>query len=201
MERLTINLQEGEKVFFTSDLHFGHDNIIKFCGRHYVDVKEMNRDLTERWNSRISDRDYVFVLGDFIWSKSRHDTRRYISRLDGRIHLLLGNHDKRSQYELCGEMINILDDIVELEILEDGKEPVVFTLCHYPLTTYSHINNKNHYHLFGHIHSQPGSILGEFNSPIRINPVGCCMDVGVDRHAMFPVTHREILKEIEEYWR
>ena len=53
------------KIFITADLHLGHANIIRYCGRPYRDVNEMNEDLIRRWNSVVSDNDRVFFLGDF----------------------------------------------------------------------------------------------------------------------------------------
>ena len=54
-----------EKIFMIADTHFGDENIIKFEGRPFKSVKEMNQTMIENWNSVVSDEDTVFVLGDF----------------------------------------------------------------------------------------------------------------------------------------
>ena len=53
------------RIFLTADLHLGHANIIRYCGRPYRDINEMNEDLIRRWNSVVTDNDRVFFLGDF----------------------------------------------------------------------------------------------------------------------------------------
>lgn len=86
---------DPEHTFFTSDTHFGHANIINLCNRPFKDVNHMNDMLVENWNSVVSDDDTVFHLGDFalggsaVWSN-------VLSRLKGKIYLILGNHDRKN---------------------------------------------------------------------------------------------------------
>lgn len=54
-----------DDIWFTSDTHFGHANIIKYCNRPYKDTEEMNADLIKRWNSTVGKDDLVWHLGDF----------------------------------------------------------------------------------------------------------------------------------------
>src|SRR5690606_36562794 len=56
---------DANRVWFTSDHHFGHANIIKFCNRPYADADEMDRALVEKWNDVVGPDDMVFHLGDF----------------------------------------------------------------------------------------------------------------------------------------
>ena len=55
------------KTFFTSDLHFGHENVIKFDERPFNSVEEMDEELIKRWNNKVGKGDIVYVLGDLIW--------------------------------------------------------------------------------------------------------------------------------------
>ena len=54
-------------IFVTSDLHFGHANVIKFDNRPFQNVEEMDRALIALWNETVSKRDTVYILGDFSW--------------------------------------------------------------------------------------------------------------------------------------
>ena len=80
------------KVFFTSDLHFGHANVIRFDGRPFETVEEMNEELIRRWNAKVDKGDLVYVLGDMIWRMQ--DCASVIRRLNGQIILIKGNHDR-----------------------------------------------------------------------------------------------------------
>ena len=61
------------KVFFTSDLHFGHANVITFDKRPFTTVEEMDAELIKRWNNKVGTGDLVYVLGDMIWKSSNND--------------------------------------------------------------------------------------------------------------------------------
>ena len=81
-----------DKVWFTSDLHFWHKNICKYCNRPYETIEEMNEAIIANWNSVIKEDDVVFVLGDLGFcgiEKLRH----LMSQLKGKIFLIQGNHD------------------------------------------------------------------------------------------------------------
>ena len=57
-------------IWFTSDLHLGHGNIIKYCNRPFKDIEHMNRALIDNWNSRVKLNDVVFHVGDFCFKNS-----------------------------------------------------------------------------------------------------------------------------------
>jgi calcineurin-like phosphoesterase family protein len=77
--------------FFTSDHHFGHANVIKYCARPFADVDEMNEALVANWNATVGPEDEVFYLGDFSLNKTA--LLEFAPRLQGRKHLIVGNHD------------------------------------------------------------------------------------------------------------
>ncbi len=80
------------KIFITSDLHLGHENIIKYCNRPYSNVHDMNEDLIKKWNNTVSDNDRVFFLGDFGLG-SRDEVIEWGQVLQGRKVMIYGNHD------------------------------------------------------------------------------------------------------------
>lgn len=61
---MQTTFENGNNIFFSSDLHFGHKNIIKYCTRPFESVEEMNKKLIENWNSVVTNDDTVFFLGD-----------------------------------------------------------------------------------------------------------------------------------------
>lgn len=83
---------DGDKVFFTSDTHFNHANIIDFCKRPFGSVEEMNEALIANWNRVVSKDDIIFHLGDFCFGGSEV-WNSILDRLNGKIYLILGNHD------------------------------------------------------------------------------------------------------------
>jgi calcineurin-like phosphoesterase family protein len=81
--------------FFIADPHFGHANIVIYCGRPFKDVDEMDRVIIENWNSTVKSEDTIFILGDFSWGNSDR-ILQYINALSGRKILVAGNHDQRT---------------------------------------------------------------------------------------------------------
>ena len=78
--------------FFIADTHFGHTNVIKHCDRPVLDVIEMEKAFISDWNSRVSNTDRVFVLGDFSFY-DWYETQAVLRRLNGQKFLVKGNHD------------------------------------------------------------------------------------------------------------
>lgn len=145
-------IMSDRKIFFTSDLHFGHENVIRFDNRPFETVEEMDAELIRRWNEKVGKGDLVYVLGDMIW-KTRNDTAEaLIKSLNGQIILIKGNHDRflhnaKAKNALAG--VKDYDDICVK--LEDGTERRVI-LSHYYMPFY----NGHRYqgiHLHGHSHN------------------------------------------------
>ena len=80
-------------VWFTADLHLGHENIIRYCDRPFGSVDEMDRALIERWNEVVEPTDEVWVLGDVALGPIAQ-TLPLVGELHGRKLLLSGNHDR-----------------------------------------------------------------------------------------------------------
>ena len=81
------------KIYFTSDMHFGHANIIEFTKtRKFNSVEDMNEELIRRWNSVVHKEDLVYHVGDFAF-RSNNSARQWEERLNGTIVHIEGNHD------------------------------------------------------------------------------------------------------------
>ena len=184
-----------QKIFFTSDLHFGHENVLKMDNRPFKTVDEMDAELIKRWNKKVGKGDLVYVLGDFIWKTKSDEAQKIIKSLNGQIILIKGNHDRflhnsASKKALAG--IKYYDDICVT--LEDGT-PLRCILSHYFIPMY--IGHRyNAIHLHGHSHNteearEEERIIKDLNEKgynLKIYNVGCMY------WNYEPVTLDEILK-------
>lgn len=82
-----------KKRWFTSDLHFDHRNVIEYCNRPYASVSEMNKAIIKQWNSQVGPDDVVWVLGDFGINKRKVFDKNLVGKLNGELHIIVGNHD------------------------------------------------------------------------------------------------------------
>jgi len=100
------------KVFAISDLHFGHQNIIRFCNRPFRDSETMDTYLIDRWNAVVGDDDVTKVVGDFAMGPPATDgfIAGKLGLLNGEIHIVPGNHDQPvSKYGQSG-IVKIVED-------------------------------------------------------------------------------------------
>jgi len=201
MNKIHIELEESQKVWFTSDLHFGHNNICKptFANRPWEDAKEMGPALISNWNEKVGDDDIAFILGDVFWFNNSQSIKRVLSKLKGKdIYIIAGNHDDFTAYHrVTDERIHLLGDIVTVWITNYDKSLPGHTkeviLCHYPLATYAH-KDRGALQFFGHIHSGERAnnkidIIGQDLHIAEKQQV----DVGCDNWNYSPVEFRELL--------
>ena len=183
-----IKFDSGKNIFFTSDSHFGHSNIIQFCNRPFANVEEMNEALIENWNSVVGPDDIVFHLGDFAWGGSQV-WNSILDRLNGHIYLSVGNHDEKNMRP--GYMSKFAHVSYQMHI---NIENTSIYLNHYPFLTYGGIyRSEPVWQLFGHVHSRNGL------SGADTWRLGCLLptqyDVGVDNNNYTPVSFDKV-KEI-----
>lgn len=134
-------MKKDNKIFVISDLHLGHKNIINICNRPFKNVDEMDDEIIKRWNNIVKKDDLVYVLGDF--SFHNKNIEMYLSKLNGYIVLIKGNHDKYIKHE---KIIKTYD-YLEIEV-----ENVKYILSHYPIIAWNG-QYRNSIHLYGHVHS------------------------------------------------
>ena len=177
-----------DKLWFTSDTHFYHENIIKYCNRPFENVVEMNAKLIYNWNKVVKYDDDIIIAGDFIHSGNLSLIHDIINYLNGDKWLCYGNHDYQNRLER-DEISNrfnyhcwdAMDFQVEDPELEDGF--MKFHINHYPCEFWT----RGAVHLHGHIHS------GKLSSPNEIckfNPLR--YDIGVDNNDFKPISYEEI---------
>lgn len=132
-------------IYFTSDTHFGHKNIIRFCDRPFSSVEEMDEALVSNWNNRVKSNDTVYILGDMFFRSVNAES--ILKRLKGKKRLIKGNHDGSwmTKFDYTKYFVSI-DNFLETM---DGIHS--FTLCHYPMLTWKHPNKS--FMIHGHIHN------------------------------------------------
>ena len=178
-----------DNIWFTSDTHFYHQNIIRFCHRPFANVDEMNEELIRRWNETVPPDGIVFHLGDVCTGKSGN-WEKVLPRLNGRINLILGNHDMK--YLNKGFMGRFDFVVQQMAISVDGQRIV---LNHYPFLCYGGAY-RNIWQLFGHVHSGPVPNNG-LDTPRLGMLFPLQYDVGVDNNGYRPVSFPEIKARIE----
>ncbi len=176
-------------VYFTSDLHLGHENVIKLCNRPFDSVEEMDEALIRNWNRKVTNGDTVYVLGDLIY-KSKKPPEEYLRQLKGKKHLIVGNHD-RSWYSKC-QLDSFFLSVNNLLYMTDGKRQ--YTLCHYPMMSWPHMARC--YMVFGHIH---GNTDAEYWPLIQRSDL--MLNAGVDVNDFEPVTFDEMLNNNTRFKR
>jgi len=182
-----------ENVWFTSDSHFGHANIIKYCNRPWnsgkggdgelvvaeKDVYAMNEAIIANWNSVIGKDDVVWHLGDFALG-NRARIPEYVSRLNGHKRLVLGNHDffhvDKSKFK------SVVDFYEEAGFEEVYAHPILLNdfviLSHEPLM----FVKDPFFNIYGHVHDNENYKTFSKN--------GCC--VCVEKHDYMPVSWKTI---------
>jgi len=175
-------MKNEKQIWFTSDTHFGHANVIRFNNRPFKDVEQMDAMLIKNWNSVVSYQDDVYHLGDFSLTSAERSLR-ILEQLNGNIHLIKGNHEKSVlEKSFTRDKFCWIKDYYELKVedpsAKGGRQSIV--LLHYAMKVW----NKSHHgswHLYGHSH---GSLPDDINS--------LSFDVGVDSHDYFPISYEDV---------
>lgn len=132
-----------QNIFLISDLHLFHRNIIDFENRPFNSVNDMHDYIIKQWNSRVTSKDKVFILGDLTFGK-KEPTGAIIERLNGKIYLIKGNHDNKSNqwYRDIG-----IDEVSEFPVLINNY----YMLTHEPML---YLKDPT-INCFGHVHGSP----------------------------------------------
>ena len=135
--------------WITSDLHFGHANIMKFCPvtrAGFTDVKHMNEVMIQEWNRDVKPEDEVFILGDFAFLPAK-DAVAVLRRLNGTKILVEGNHDRKllNDPSFRREFKEVHQ---YLRYNHDGHTICMF---HYPIAEFDQMH-RGAIHFHGHLH-------------------------------------------------
>jgi calcineurin-like phosphoesterase family protein len=171
-----------KNIWFTSDLHLGHANIIKHCSRPFPDVDTMNLQLIQRWNEVVQEEDDVYLLGDVGFGNAKN-LLVLIQSLKGQIFLIRGNHDEGLIKGELAKRFTWIKDRYELRIKDPSvpRGEIFIILDHYPLLAWNRSYHKS-WHLHGHSH-------GSYNT---VNEKTMRLDVGVDSWNYAPVSLEQL---------
>ena len=165
-----------DKIWVTSDTHFGHTNIIKYCNRPYSNVAEMDNALITNINSLVAQEDTLIHAGDFCFG-DYNAIINYRKRINCQnIHLVLGNHDRMIKANRF-RLENIFKTVDDYRVIKVGNQ--IYIINHYPIDIERSQEKQVHMlkliancgakYLFGHTHkSEP-------------------YNIGVDAHNYFPI--------------
>ena len=178
-----------DQVWFTSDTHFGHENIIRFCNRPFRNAEEMNAELIRRWREVIPVDGTVFHLGDFAHGSSRL-WNDILNALPGRKYLILGNHDMKA---IRQGFMNHFELVTQQTTIRVDGQAIV--LNHNPFLCYGG-SYRDVWQLFGHVHSGPASHTGLDHPRLKmLFPLQ--YDVGVDNNDFRPISFVQVKAKIE----
>lgn len=173
-------------IYLSSDLHFGHDRSFIYTPRGFSSVQENDEIIVERFNSIVRPDDDLYLLGDLMLGDNEHGLE-YLSQLNGKLHILWGNHDTDVRKKLYEALPNITEIMGYAGMLKYHKWR--FYLSHYPTITdnlddvskpWQQVKN-----LYGHTHQRTNF----YND----NPL--MYHVGVDSHNCYPVSIDQVIED------
>ena len=186
-KRMIFTEEQAQNIYFVSDTHFNHKNIIKYCKRPFKNIEENDTELIRRWNEKVPKDGIVFHLGDVAFGDP-DKVDKILEQLNGTIYLVIGNHDWRRvvnnhkwRFELMTQQIN----------MKIGKRHVI--LNHYPMLCFSGAwrGEDATYQLFGHVHTSPYTDEGLDQQRLKMLFTSQ-YDVGVDNNNFTPVSWKEV---------
>jgi len=191
--------------WWTSDLHFGHSNVIEYCKRPYRSVSEMDRDLIERWNRVVSPKDYVVFLGDWCLHQRYFATMAQLNF--AHLFFVAGNHDRTNHLgnmlATDPDMMHLVDKVTIYDhlVVEIGDRE--FYAVHRPIRAIDSMPT-----LCGHVHEKwmflpPGTEIGEHSrheDKVTKKLTQPVLNVGCDQHNYTPISDEQILEFFDEYY-
>lgn len=170
---------ETQNIFFISDLHVGHANVIRYDGRPFKDTDEMHGELIKRWNSVVGDDDTVYFLGDLSFAASGL-TKWFAYSLKGKIWAIAGNHDSVDKLRSLGRFEGVHEYGTEIGVKDEdslasrgtqGYQKIV--MSHYPILSWNN-SHRGSFHLHGHCHGGLVRTMPDYYKR-KVMDVGCNM--------------------------
>ena len=178
----------ADKIFVTSDLHFNHDKEFVYKPRGFNTVEEMNTAIINNWNSIIDNEDDIYVLGDLMLGDNEKGLE-CIKQLNGRLHIILGNHDTAVREQIYTEQCDNVIEVKYATIIKYRKYH--FYLSHYPTMTANFDSDSLHnclINLYGHTHQKTNFY----------NEMPFIYHIGLDSHNNTPVLLDDAIEDMKK---
>lgn len=169
-------------IFYTADLHFHYKPFLP--GRPFASVEEMDEAMIRLWNETVTDRDTVYVVGD-VGYNGGYVPRDALGRLQGRKHLIRGNHD--TGFENAPKLFDYFETVTDFNEIDDGETHIL--LCHYPI-----LYRKRGYMIHGHLHQARGPEYDILRQMPRM------LNAGVDVNFYRPVTLAQLVENNRAFY-
>lgn len=169
-------------IYYISDLHFGHRNVIGMDGRPFETIEEMDETLIRLWNERVTDEDDVYIVGDFAY-RNGNTAVWYLRQLKGRKHLIIGNHDGNTLADT--KAMAYFSAVEKMLKIEDNGRSVC--LCHFPVAQWDG-KRRGGYHVHGHLHIRRDEVYEFMSRFDRALNAGCMLN------GYRPVTLEELME-------
>lgn len=193
---MKLNLNKGQRLFFTSDTHYNHANICSATTkwnnpvtcREFKTLEHMNSHLVGNINEVVGQDDILFHLGDWSFGGFEQIEKFREQIVCKNVHLITGNHDHHieNNHEGCQNLFSSVNKYLNLIVKYNVGTPLMgearFALMHFPLASWDNMA-RGAIHLHGHVHFNPNMRLQE----------GKMMDVGVDGNMLYPIDMSEVL--------
>ncbi len=194
--KIKVDVSDGKNIFFISDFHLWHKNVIGFDNRPFLDeagnpdVLAMHQTIIKNWNDTVGDNDIVFYLGDLVFGRKEW-ANSVIFALRGKIHYIIGNHDKYNDV-VDYKRFESVNDYVDLNIDGDPEHPNEhFVLMHYPIYSWNRMHHGSS-HIHGHSHGNLHH--GESADYYKNRRV---IDVGCNVINYTPISYKEIISRFK----
>jgi calcineurin-like phosphoesterase family protein len=169
-------------IWFTSDTHLSHRNIIQYCNRPDQTVLDMDKRIINNWNKVVRKDDIIYHLGDFSFCNKKNEVEELLRQLNGQKHLIVGNHDRDETQKAKGW--GTVSPLKMIKIKYKDKKGIDryqdITLCHYAMKVWKN-SGRGSWQLYGHSH---GTLPDDPNS--------FQMDVGVDSNNFTPISFQQV---------
>lgn len=179
----SLHIENPDELYVWSDLHFYHKRILEYCpDRPWKNMEEMNQGLIDNWNSKVTNKDTIVILGDFTFSQNEDEVNSILKKLNGKKHIIWGNHDYKLQKMDCAKRHFLSsNDLLKIKVHDETKKQEI-VCCHFAMKIWEN-SHRGTWHIFGHSH---GSM------PDDITSLSC--DVGVDAKPWdhLPVSYHQL---------